>query len=470
MCKHNHCALWSLCLFVMANFFLACALLSSFQLSLAGPVFVSGKAAHGVLWRHKRENRGVFEELLEGNLERECVEEICDFEEAREIFENTEKTVEFWNAYMDGDQCKLKPCLHKATCNDGIGSYTCKCRNGFSGVNCEIDLQKRCDLNNGDCGHFCKSMGHAGGKCYCAEGYKLMQDGISCEPEVEFACGRTALMRTPRSLVLTSNTTGPETLTRIVGGDFVTPAEIPWQAALVDSKSGAVFCGGSILREQWVITAAHCLAEALGPFYVRVGEYNIKVKEDTEQDIQVSQQHMFPLYNASVSLHDHDIALLHLQTPINFSTDVRPICIGPQAFTEALVKSASPATVSGWGRTRYLGLPSNTLKKVEVPFTSRTDCKFTSSARITPAMFCAGYYDESKDACQGDSGGPHSNRRHNTWFLTGIVSWGEECAKDGKYGVYTRVSTYSKWIHNMIHGLDHHEVTPRPEDDMGLLP
>ncbi|XP_061643600.1 coagulation factor IXa isoform X2 [Phyllopteryx taeniolatus] len=269
MCKHNHCALWSLCLFVMANFFLACALLSSFQLSLAGPVFVSGKAAHGVLRRNKRENRGVFEELLEGNLERECVEEICDFEEAREIFENTEKTVEFWNAYMDGDQCKLKPCLHKATCNDGIGSYTCKCRNGFSGVNCEIDLQKRCDLNNGDCGHFCESMGHAGGKCYCAEGYKLMQDGISCEPEVEFACGRTALMRTARSLVPTSNTTWPQTLTRIVGGDFVTPAEIPWQAALVDSKSGAVFCGGSILGEQWVITAAHCLAESLGPFYVR---------------------------------------------------------------------------------------------------------------------------------------------------------------------------------------------------------
>lgn len=65
-------------------------------------------------------------------------------------------------------------------------------------------------------------------------------------------------------------------------------------------------------------------------------------------------------------------------------------------------------------------------------------------------MFCAGYYDEAKDACQGDSGGPHTNSIHDTWFLTGIVSWGEECAKDGKYGVYTRVSLYYYWIKHVM--------------------
>lgn len=188
-------------------------------------------------------------------------------------------------------------------------------------------------------------------------------------------------------------------------------------------------------------------------FRLPTGEHNIKRKDNTEQDIQVSQQHMYPLYNPSVNPYDHDIALLHLQRPINFSIDVRPICIGPAAFTEALVKRASPATVSGWGRTRYLGIPSNTLHKVEVPYTGRVECKRTSSLRITPAMFCAGYYNEAKDACQGDSGGPHANKLNNTWFLTGIVSWGEECAKDGKYGVYTSVSLYVKWIHNMTHGI-----------------
>lgn len=180
------------------------------------------------------------------------------------------------------------------------------------------------------------------------------------------------------------------------------------------------------------------------------GEHTINIHEDTEQNYDVLEQHIHPRYNASVSLYNHDIALIYLKSPIAFSTTVRPICIGPRAFTEFLVKESSPATVSGWGRTRFLGLTAETLQKVEVPFTDRTECKRSSSARITPFMFCAGYYDEAKDACQGDSGGPHVNSIHDTWFLTGIVSWGEECAKDGKYGVYTRTSLYYHWIKHVM--------------------
>lgn len=180
------------------------------------------------------------------------------------------------------------------------------------------------------------------------------------------------------------------------------------------------------------------------------GEHDVNIKEGTEKDHEILQQHIHPLYNASLSLYNHDIALLYLKDPIAFSTTVRPICIGPMAFMEFLVKRSSPATVSGWGRTRFLGSTSHTLQKVEVPFTDRTACKHSSSARITPFMFCAGYYDIAKDACQGDSGGPHTNNFDDTWFLTGIVSWGEECAKEGKYGVYTRVSLYYRWINHVM--------------------
>lgn len=59
----------------------------------AGEVFLSGQSADSILRRHKRYNTGLFEEFLQGNLERECKEEICDLEEARETFENDEKTV-----------------------------------------------------------------------------------------------------------------------------------------------------------------------------------------------------------------------------------------------------------------------------------------------------------------------------------------------------------------------------------------
>ncbi|XP_035524765.1 coagulation factor IXa [Morone saxatilis] len=469
----------------------------------SGPVFLSGEAADSVLQRHKRYNTGVFEEFLEGNLERECKEELCDLEEAREIFEDDVKTMEFWAGYVDGNQCDSSPCLNQGSCKDHLGYYTCSCSAGFTGKSCEIIIEKRCDINNGDCMHFCESMGTFGAKCSCATGYRLTENGLNCEPEVQFPCGRTALsvnavftrsllsrenasLQNSTSLTTVPPTTSipstpasttasfprshsrkklplwvytdtvvptegpPTTNKRIVGGEVVIPGEIPWQVALIARPSGQLFCGGSILSERWVITAAHCLVEAQGSFFIRAGEHNIYIKEDTEQDHDVLEQHLHPRYNATLSLYNHDIALIYLKSPITFSKTVRPICIGPKAFTEALVKDSTPATVSGWGRTRFLGSTAHTLQKVEVPFTDRTECKLSSSARITPVMFCAGYYNEAKDACQGDSGGPHTNRIHDTWFLTGIVSWGEECAKEGKYGVYTRLSLYYGWIKHVM--------------------
>ncbi|XP_060935459.1 coagulation factor IXa isoform X2 [Limanda limanda] len=515
-----------------------CLSLLGFQLGSGAPapapapapasdsVFLSGQAADSVLRRHKRYNTGMFEEWLEGNLERECIEEKCVLEEAREFFENDQKT---------------------GSCIDLRDSFTCMCENGFTGRRCEIALLKRCDVNNGDCQHFCEAMGTFGAKCSCATGYRLMEDGVKCEPQVEFPCGRTAhkpvssvskrslpgrentsLEKSPsltHNVTTTSPPSSPASTTesppastteslpasttesppastteslpatndsaeypgrkrlplwvyleaegsteeqprpvkRIVGGKMVTPGEIPWQVALVFHSSGELFCGGSILSESWVVTAAHCLAEVHSPFFVRVGEYNIYINDTTEQDYEVLSQHTHPRYNASVSLYNHDIALLYLSSPISFSKTVRPICIGPTAFTEALVKDSSPATVSGWGRTRFLGVSADTLQKVEVPFVDRTECKRSSSTRITPVMFCAGYDEDARDACQGDSGGPHANKRDDTWFLTGIVSWGEECAKEGKYGVYTRVSLYYRWM-NHVMGLAKHRMAFDVED------
>lgn len=199
------------------------------------------------------------------------------------------------------------------------------------------------------------------------------------------------------------------------------------------------------------------------------GELSTDISEHSEQNLEVSEERVHPHYNATQSLYNHDIALIYLKSPIVFSTTVRPVCVGPRDFTEYLVREHSPATVSGWGRTRFMGATSKSLQKVTVPFTSRTECKRSSSAGVTPFMFCAGYLREAKDACQGDSGGPHVNAIHDTWFLTGIVSWGEECAKEGKYGVYTRVAQYYRWIQHVIGSttqeLDQDVDVPQDEDN-----
>ncbi|KAL2077200.1 hypothetical protein ACEWY4_026704 [Coilia grayii] len=483
-----------------------------------------------VVLRQKRHNSGFFEEVLAGDIERECMEEVCDLEEAREAFENDDQTMKFWQTYTDGDQCKSSPCQNGGECQDQIGTYTCKCKTGFIGSDCEIALARECDMDNGGCMHFCESVGGRGAECHCASGYRLAEDGLTCEIEGQWPCGfdrrivhlggkvRTALdlkstnstktnstsnkkrhnsttdttpTSTPARRLLPrplpslsptrlgrlmpsrsrlpswvhqsqqpipavmgtkppvfNTTTAVSNLNkRIVGGDDVTPGEIPWQVALVMRSTEEVFCGGSILGRMWVITAAHCLVKAPeGSFFVRVGEHDVKIAEGHEQDLEVSKRHVHPLYAPRQSLFNHDVALLRLATPIKFSLYAQPICLGPKTFSESLLQSGEMATISGWGRVRHQGWTSSKLLKVELPYVDRTHCIDSSSERITYFMFCSGYADGSKDACQGDSGGPHATRFRGTWFLTGIVSWGEECAKVGKYGVYTRLSHYYRWI------------------------
>uniref|UniRef100_A0A4W5RCW6 Vitamin K-dependent protein C n=1 Tax=Hucho hucho TaxID=62062 RepID=A0A4W5RCW6_9TELE len=298
----------------------------------------------------------------------------------------------FQTVAFNGDQCKSSPCLNQ----------------GFTGTNCEIGTV--ITVNNGECMHFCESLGTYGAECSCAEGYKLAQDRVNCKPEGSHNIHTSCY-----------------TFTMI------------WLK----------YCVATFQYSSVITTLRHwCRMDYL--VIVPLGEHNIYDKEGTEQDHEVSKQYKHPLYDSQQSLYNHDIALLRLHTPITFSSHARPICLGPKVFAEDLVKDQSPATVSGWGRTRFQGATSHLLQKVEVPFTERTSCKDSSSARITKYMFCAGYAHVAKDSCQGDSGGPHTNRYHDTWFLTGIVSWGEECAKDGKYGVYTRVSHYYRWIRHVM--------------------
>lgn len=106
--------------------------------------------------------------------------------------------------------------------------------------------------------------------------------------------------------------------------------------------------------------------------------------------------------------------------------------------------------VSGFGRLGEGRQASTILQRLAVPYVDRVTCLESTQLRISPRMFCAGYNLIAKDACQGDSGGPHVTRYGSTFFVTGIVSWGEGCARKGKYGIYTQVSKYIRWIREGI--------------------
>uniref|UniRef100_A0AAR2LBT2 Uncharacterized protein n=1 Tax=Pygocentrus nattereri TaxID=42514 RepID=A0AAR2LBT2_PYGNA len=151
-------------------------LISMLSLSL----LANHSQANTVFLRPKRANSFFLEEILKGNLERECYEERCNKEEAREVFENNEKTDEFWAIYYDGDQCKTNPCQYGGTCKDTIGGYSCKCTDTYSGLNCE---KGNCPFEGPlACEHYCKPM-HGSYRCFCAKGYSLHSDGRSCIPQ-----------------------------------------------------------------------------------------------------------------------------------------------------------------------------------------------------------------------------------------------------------------------------------------------
>ncbi|XP_056592281.1 coagulation factor IXb [Triplophysa dalaica] len=498
--------------------------------SSGASVFLPRHLAGSILKRQKRYNTGGFEEMMKDNLERECYEERCSLEEAREVFEDQEKTRKFWISYNDGDQCESSPCQNGAKCEDGMNTYTCWCPPRFIGKNCELEMAKQCNVNNGGCMHFCIVDNIYGAVCDCADGYRLASDSRTCEPTVPYPCGRlarsiaeslntrsiinaedgnqihsvnyvntTEFNKTETSPTDTSavynttspiyNTTSPHatldnipswafyptlpTITnkpnekhRIVGGLEAKPGEIPWQVVLMEKVNKNPFCGGSLMSEVWIITAAHCVENRIGLFFIRTGEHDITKKEGTERDHNMAECHIHPRYNSQQSLYNHDIALLKLKTPVSFSDYALPICLGSRDFTENLLMRSENSLVSGWGRLKHGGSESNTLQKVEVPFVDRTECKGSSINKITRFMFCAGYNMISKDSCQGDSGGPHATHYQNTWFLTGIISWGEECAREGKYGVYTRISRYMYWITN-ITGI---RIGYVPNNDKELAP
>ncbi|XP_067000257.2 uncharacterized protein [Anabrus simplex] len=234
-------------------------------------------------------------------------------------------------------------------------------------------------------------------------------------------------------------------LMRIIGGRPATKGRWPWQVAVLNRFKEA-FCGGTLVAPRWVLTAAHCIRKRL---YVRIGEHDLGEPEGTEVELRVFSTIPHPDYDADTV--DNDVALLKL-----------PVAVRPDRYrgVACLPKSrqALPTnqlcTIIGWGKRRSSdAFGTDILHEAQVPIVNTEECRDVyEDYLITGNMFCAGYKRGRMDSCAGDSGGPLLCRENHRWTVFGITSFGEGCGKKGKYGIYTRLPNYVKWIQRVIRG------------------
>lgn len=241
---------------------------------------------------------------------------------------------------------------------------------------------------------------------------------------------------------------------RIVGGVDASNGEWPWQVDI--QQNNKHICGGSLITENWVLSAAHCFPNPsdVRPYTIYIGRYQLNNLNPNEVSRGVTQILVPSSYNDPHN--GNDVALVQLSSPVLWSDFIHPVCI-PASGT--LFPSGMMCTVTGWGDIREnVPLPGvGTLQKVQVPIISQSSCQDmyqtdpTEQVDILYDMICAGYQDGGKDSCQGDSGGPLVCQMINgTWVQAGVVSFGLGCANQNKPGVYARVTSFSDFISTAI--------------------
>ncbi|XP_005169022.1 prothrombin isoform X1 [Danio rerio] len=598
-----------------------------FHLTLCHNVFIDSKEASQII-RAKRANT-VFEELKPGNLERECVEEICDHEEAREVFERVDKTEIFWAKYLgcegttlsrtpqninslricattegdcfinigakyagkvsvtksgkacqywksnfphkidefnvtqlklpenfcrnpdkhkDGPWCFTRdPTVRRETCNvpkcgeavvpppkaptakpeqrhviskclpgNGetytgelfvtLGLHTCL---QWSSAEVQALIKKKellpqvqlvknhCRNPDGDMeGPWCYIKAASGNITidYCdlelcdAPLDKFVEEGGGRERTTldqrkaffnprsfgngELDCGERPLFekinkadKNEKELLMSY------TGSRIVGGDEAEVASAPWQVMLYKRSPQELLCGASLISDEWILTAAHCILYppwnknfTINDIIVRLGKHSrTKYERGIEKIVAIDEIIVHPKYNWKENL-NRDIALLHMKKPVVFTSEIHPVCLPTKSIAKNLMFAGYKGRVTGWGNLResWTSNPTNlptVLQQIHLPIVDQSICRNSTSVIITDNMFCAGYQpDDSKrgDACEGDSGGPFvmKSPSDNRWYQIGIVSWGEGCDRDGKYGFYTHLFRMRRWMKKVIEKTD----------------
>jgi len=253
-----------------------------------------------------------------------------------------------------------------------------------------------------------------------------------------------------------------DTEAKITGGSNAAISDFPWQVFL---EAENFTCGGSIISNQWIITAAHCTRD----------DYNVKIPassmdvivgasnpRNSSQGKKYYVSEVISHESFDISTLENDIALLKLKEPIDYPNAAPIKLVSSKDAAAGATDPGEMSWVTGYGITSVdpVIYPS-ALQKVQLPIVSNSQASLVwRDIPVTDIM--AGYRDGNKDACSGDSGGPLVVPVAGEYKLAGLISWGS--SNCDTYGAYTRLSLFELWITQKT-GIEITFIAPVPQGD-----
>uniref|UniRef100_A0A8D2KQA1 Peptidase S1 domain-containing protein n=1 Tax=Varanus komodoensis TaxID=61221 RepID=A0A8D2KQA1_VARKO len=243
---------------------------------------------------------------------------------------------------------------------------------------------------------------------------------------------------------------------RIVGGYEAQLGAWPWQISLQIYRLGIGLrylhvCGGSLINNNSVLTAAHCIKEKLKPeiWKAVIGLHHLYLHESHTVQSRVRAIMIHSKFNKKTL--ENDVALFKLSKPVIYNDYIQPICL---PNTSLLLTDGTPCYISGWGLKNENGVGTYILHEAQIRIIPLKICNRYDwyAGAVSRNNLCAGSETGHVDSCQGDSGGPlmcqfPNDKKH---YLIGITSYGIGCGRPKQPGVYVDIANYRHWINSHV--------------------